>query len=836
MRRNPRPIPVYLPSRGRQSSARRPTRPVATVVLNPTTGYFEFSSISAFPPGSGFTTSSPARRSRSASQESPLGASGSRRRVPSDTATSRAKPPSSKPSLPAVAYRPTAPNGETLVASSAAPRRLAKPVNSVRQGSQEYPVSSACALFTCCSLAVVTALGVGLYLFSQSREGQQAVTRAMRILSIGGKTTRPPTTDTTGRVDVRLKVDVLTQVADRAPTVTTKTTTRPTMKTLPPCKRLLCPYQTSRWALNSAAHPCDDFYSFVCGNWSQTGSNDTLYFATDQHKETEALLHTLLEQRRAADDVAASLYDTCNEHVSYADSKLFSSSLLLRLGLSKWPYRDNVMSKNEMWNIHSRIFRTLGISPLVSIGYGPDLRNISRPVVKLGIPPLYASDARLPSWYLPALYRATSMFDSDLYEDVSQRVLQFVARLAQLRARHGESLRWTAVGSEPFYGALIKHSFEGLLAVASDTSLELYNQAFFKALKSLISQTKSSSVYNYLGFCVLVHISPLLSDEFESMGRAQMAWMTQRWQPSWPLWQRCLWFIDDMDPMLLTGVFAKYARPHMRLVDVVSVTNNFHRVLRVRMSDLEWCGRGREKSCLAFINSTSIRVVDLTTTPLMPTFSNLTTGFFLEEYIRFKRHLVQASLVDTQSGWKSVLSMFSSSSGFDTKTKTLYLPTVSFFDLFHDADHDLLIRYPSLAHGIYKTLLEQLRRYLVTIDAAQTPRCSRLADAASGYGSVEDLALDSTAWELSFRHFSRNRWEGYVFPGNHSTERSFFILAAMGKCRSVAHSVQTAVRSEKQGMHLTNEAFANTRVFGNLWSCNNHTVMNPANRCNLWKS
>ncbi|KAH6928372.1 hypothetical protein HPB50_014962 [Hyalomma asiaticum] len=695
---------------------------------------------------------------------------------------------------------------------------LAKPVNTIRQGSQEYPVSAACALFTCCSLAVVGALMLGLYLFSQSKDGQVMATKVMRFLRIVAKNTKASSTVTAASVGVRVKVDVLSHVTDRSSVDIKTTSAHPTVKTVPPCRRLLCAYQTSRWIFSSTEHPCDDFYSFVCGNWSQAGQNDTSSFGTDQHKETEVLLHTLLEERRAAvpkDDPVVSLYDTCLERTSYADSKLFVSSLLQRLGLSKWPYKDNVMSKNEMWNIHARIFRTLGISPLVTVSHVPDPRNVSRTVISLEIPPLYAKtdgDVRLPTWYLPSLYRATSMFDSDFYEDVSQRVLQFVGKLAQLRAKFKERPRFTTLSSEPFYSVLVRYTMEGLVAVKSDAQLQLYNRAFFKALKSLISRTKSSSVYNYLGFCVLVHVSPLLSNEFETMSQAQMAWMSQRWQSSWTLWQRCLWFIDDMDPTLLLSVFSKYAKTHMRLVNVSSVTQRLRRVFRARTPGLQWCAGERAKSCLSFIDGMSIKVVDFNATrTTLPKAGNMTTGFFLEEYVAFKRRKVETSLAQPTAGWRSVFSLFTTTPDFDAKTRTLYLPLVPFFDLFHNTDLDLLVKAAIATSSLNRT----------------------------AFVSVEELVHDVTAWELAFRHFSGIKWDGYVFPGNHSTEKSFFIFAVMGKCHNaipVAPSAQLALRSVNEEMQAINEAFANTRVFGNLWGCNNHTIMNPEAKCNLWKS
>ncbi|KAH8020506.1 hypothetical protein HPB51_002455 [Rhipicephalus microplus] len=492
MRRNPRPIPVYLPTRGRQNSARPPARPVATVVLNPSTGRFEFNSISAFPPGAALSTaplsrrspsptpsrasSSPAHRTTAAAgprkavstsvskrhaASSPLSGVGASRgaqqtaektsRRPSSP-VSRPVVPTSRPSAVKVAYRlkpkvPAAPvenmdgpftaeasihDFGAIAPSTSVSRReiLAKPVNTIRQGSQEYPVSAACALFACCSLAVVSALVLGLYLFSQSRDGQVMLTKALRFLSFVTKSTRAPSTATTGSAGVRVKVDIISHITDK-PSVDISTSAHSTVKTVPPCRRILCAYQTSRWVLSSDEHPCDDFYSFVCGNWSQAGQNETSSFGTDQHKETEVLLHTLLEERRAEvpkDDEVVALYDTCLEPTSYADSKLFVSSLLQRLGLGKWPYKDNVLSQNEMWSIHARIFRALGISPLVTVSHVPDPKNDSESAIRLDIPPLYAKtdgDVRLPTWYLPSLYRATSMFDSDFYEDVSQRVLQF---------------------------------------------------------------------------------------------------------------------------------------------------------------------------------------------------------------------------------------------------------------------------------------------------------------------------------------------------------------------------------------------------------------------------
>ncbi|KAH9381648.1 hypothetical protein HPB48_017053 [Haemaphysalis longicornis] len=910
MKRSTRPIPVYLPTPGRRSPRKPTIPPVATVVLNPTTGCFELGSLSPFPPGTNFSptpvvartsrATTPPKASRIATaggkattaqsaKPKPCSVPSQRATAPGNESTNRAQTESGvkphslaptesnlvtpKPSELRVTYRPVPKDGPPSICSRASsvtpqvslPRDVESSITSTtpsrrqmlvnpgstaaRHGNQNYPMSSACAFFTCCSLVIVVALAVSLYMFAQSKEGHELVTKAVRLFQVRETTTKSrPTESLSTEAGVRVKVEVLTRVANAVVTEVPVETAPVALSTALPCKRILCAYQTSRWALNQAVRPCDDFYAFVCGNWSQARTNDTSSFGADQHKETEVLLHTLLEGQRASHPIqglAASLYDTCQEPVSFADSKLFAGSLLQRVGLNKWPYKDNVMSKNEMWSIHSRIFRTLGVSPLVTVARVRDPRNYSRSAISLGIPPLYAktaSDVRLPPWYLPALYRATSMFDPDFYEDVSLRVLEFVGNLAQLHVQFTERSRSSMVRSEPFYTPLVKYTFERLMAVNLDTTLLLSNPAFFKALKSLISRTKSSTVYNYLGFCVLVHVSPLLSDEFTTMARAQMAWMSERWETSWALWQRCLWFMDDMDPTLLSGVFAKYARSHMTLVNVSLVTEEMRSVFRSRLSDLQWCADDREARCLDFINSTSIKIAQLTSMQFAPSLVNLTAGFFLEEYVHFKRRQVETSLAQTPEDWKTVVSTFSSAPGFDSKNNTLYVPFVPFFDLFHNKDPDLLIKHPYLVHRVYKALLEQLRRRLfvpVAPPPSLPPHCGNHGRVKTySERSIEEVALDATAWQLASDHFASSRWKGFALPGNQSRERSFFIFAAMGRCHNeapTASSAQFVGPIGNENRYAVNEAFSNTKIFGGLWSCSNNTVMNPSTRCNFLK-
>lgn len=714
------------------------------------------------------------------------------------------------------------------------------------QRGPRYPSGcSACLVGGCCIFLVIFTIGGCWYIFETTHEGKQILEKARKIVRMA----KWPLEAVTNRGALRVGVEFLTHATDgalphhHAASIIQSSTRR----SISSCKRVLCEYQSSRWSVNTAVHPCDDFYSYVCSNWSKLKSSESAAFETDQTKEVEITLQTLLRngtRSGARNSIVHSLYDSCLEKVSFADSKLFVGSLHQRVKLWRWPYKEKVLSESQMWEIHARIFRMLGVSSLVSVSVERDPMNSSRSIISLGPPPLFirsTNDTGLPTWFLPSVYRATSIFDPDFYEDVSQRVLQFIVKLQGLYEHHKERPRVTTLNGHTFYTTLLRYSFDGIVQVHPDLPILVKNQFYLKALKSLISSTKSSSIYNYLGFRVLAHMSPLLSDEFSTMGRARMAWLTGRWQLLWPLWQRCLWFIDDMNPELLQSVYSDYAWHHLSPINAASLVQKLKHLFEKNFHRLEWCeGSGRAR-CVDFMNRIAIDVTNYTAMRPKLLLANITSGYFLEEYIVFKRQNVEYYLNYSEHSTRSVLSVFSRSPSFGEESNTLHLPLASFFEVFHNVDYDLLLRGAHLIHQVYSMLLEKLRLFL--FPPAQKgfglrPKCKAYRPTGrKTEHTLQQLLQDVTAWELTTAYFTESNWNKYIQVDHVSRDMNIFVLAAMGKCtNSVSESLSTYISlSSAPSSVAINELLSNSKTFSDVWACSKGAIMNPLGKCTLWK-
>ncbi|XP_064483426.1 neprilysin-21-like [Ornithodoros turicata] len=782
------------------------------------------------------------------------------RNTESSTQTRNAVVKTPNPISPLAYFRPPANANATSrttepdspKAESTAPRDTDQsPVNVVRRDPMNHLWNATCFSYGCCIASVICMVLLCFCALAVTSSGESLIKAAGLYMGRASTTPLP-----LREAHVPLIVEVMPNATE--PTIHSVAVEDPAMVTreiqttsegdvAPWCTGALCEYDVLNFK-GSSFNPCENFHKFACYRWSSDSSNQSRSFDTDQNQETENILQTLLTGNKSGTLVGA-VYDLCKDEISLADSKVYLASLLQRTGLAKWPHKHTVLSKTELWRIHARIFRLLGISLLVSISIVPDLANISRFLISLDAPEsLLHASVRLPGWYLSALYRATSYFEPNFFEDISQRVLKFVSKLAQLRTRYKERPQVTTLDNLPSYVHLIKYTVGDLHKLTPSSRVVLQCQAYFKALEGLATHTKSADIYNFFGFRVVLHMSPVLSNEFEAMSVAQMARMTGRWQTMWPRWQRCLWYVDDMDPALLLNSFGNYVQ-HQPL-DVSSKIHEISTTLFSYVGDLEWCLQEKGRECLRFLNSTNIKVINTTDMDIPPVFTNITAGYFVEDYLLFKQKSIQLRLASTKQlrcRLAATLSVFSRNPSYDPYSQSLYLPTASTYATFHE--RGLHLRYPYMLHKVFTALLRNLRLHVLQGYVAQSrnvigsTKCVRYQKRSlglDGQWSLKRLKIDTTSWDLTFRHCFRDTSskDNTLITGM-SAERAFFILAAIGRCRNNASETvrsQMASRSYVAGEDYVNEPFLNLRCFGRVWSCPDNSSMNPVKKCSLSRS
>lgn len=499
--------------------------------------------------------------------------------------------------------------------SESTTRRATDPssLNVTRRNPMNHLWNATCFTYGCCIATAICVVMLSFYALTVARSGESLMKAARHYIGWA-----PATRRSLRRPHGPLVVEVIpnaTEPATHSVTVTDTATLTGEPESVPEaelpswCSGTLCEYNASNFQ-GSSVNPCDNFYKFACSRWISDFSNRSRSFDTDQNKETENILQALLTRNNSA-TLGAAVYELCKNEVSLADSKAYITSLLRNAGFIKWPNMHIVLSKADLWRIHARIFRLLGMSLFVSVSVASDPESLllidpykSKLLINLDVSPsLLHASTRLPNWYLSALYTATSYFDSNYYEGISQRVLKFVSKLAQLKTRCKERAQVITLDDLRAYVPLIKYTVGDLHELTLTTPVAVKCPAYFSALEDLVTHAKSADVYNFFGFRVVLHLSPVLSKEFDSMGAAEMARITGRWQTIWPRWQRCLWFVDDMDPVLLLNSFTN-AQQYSVFLKIREVTKTFTSYVK----DLEWCAKERSPVCLNFIHSTDIQV------------------------------------------------------------------------------------------------------------------------------------------------------------------------------------------------------------------------------------
>ncbi|KAH9370885.1 hypothetical protein HPB48_020710 [Haemaphysalis longicornis] len=286
--------------------------------------------------------------------------------------------------------------------------------------------------------------------------------------------------------------------------------------------------------LNHQIPPCHDFYSHVCSDaWFKDSKN--LNSQPFSYRASSAVIEALWKalQRQAINEStfvshAALILRHCipgRSQNAASDSWSAMHRILEDLGLKEWPYGDTLPS-TDIHDIAKVADKMLGLSSIVSMSVRerPADRKI---LLHLNSPPilLRRHEDIFPgeqlNTYETFVARVLTLLKAGSWYTKNQalEIVRFEERLSDAAADSARSVPMLHVvrplGQVKSYShwnwnEYFLHFLTGSDGQHSFSELVLLDELYFKRLSSILSQVSSRTLANYIGYKLLVHLSPLL--------------------------------------------------------------------------------------------------------------------------------------------------------------------------------------------------------------------------------------------------------------------------------------------------------------------------------------
>ncbi|XP_075534894.1 neprilysin-2-like [Dermacentor variabilis] len=311
---------------------------------------------------------------------------------------------------------------------------------------------------------------------------------------------------------------------------------RPSTTPRSECTSESCQWQ-SRYLhdkLNYSVSPCKDFYSHVCSNaWFRNADVSLQPYAYAASTSTMLGLWDMLKNHpvdsgktRTSFVSEASLFMQRCEPGSKKDTdwKVFRR-ILADMGMDEWPHGDSV-SDSEAHKVAAKAEKMLGFSTLVSVSLRerPTTHEI---MLHVNSPPILLrlyKDA-FPGKDIKAY--GEFMFEVlSLWNPTGHDILPSVLAIMDLEERMSIAASHSArsvpvlhvtlpvakIRSYPHWNwqSYFQHFLDGNLGHHSKGKIALLDPVYFNHLTSLLSHVTARTVLNYVGYKLVVFLSPLL--------------------------------------------------------------------------------------------------------------------------------------------------------------------------------------------------------------------------------------------------------------------------------------------------------------------------------------
>lgn len=409
--------------------------------------------------------------------------------------------------------------------------------------------------------------------------------------------------------------------------------------------------------LNWNVNPCESMYEFVCSNSPPKPADELLLSDLEL-----SLLRQLRGPPATGSPAARVMQDLWKECLDQETRNRLGWGPLKHMfkatSLSDWPYLQfTTQGERAVWQAAARALRYFGLATLVSLEPSEHPLLGRSPLLALDKPVLLLRPSNDSSWYYEAVSLALSavahkgIAKHSLALDVTNfaRQLASVVRSPGASGDLGRDAKLERLRSVPRYRPLLAAFLQNDSLVGDDTELLLKAPEYAIRLGYLLDDTAPHAVLNYIGFRLLVHVSPFLPESVRKLvplrarqlglgdhGRGQLV---------------CLRAVEHALPTLFYRTAYETHRPLLDALLAADLGSTLKQALASRLALLHWLDGDTRDRALQRLHQIEPRLLfppwvtdgakaeqDVRQAP------HVIAGEGLRSYARITKHLMQRRL------------------------------------------------------------------------------------------------------------------------------------------------------------------------------------------------
>ncbi|CAN7990321.1 unnamed protein product [Ixodes hexagonus] len=524
--------------------------------------------------------------------------------------------------------------------------------------------------------------------------------------------------------------------------------------------------------------------------------------------------------------------------------------MLKAAALGDWPYLQySTLGEPAIWETAALLLRYFGLATLVQLE--PSGASV------IGRSPLLALDKPTPllkpnndsTWYYDAASLAASAAarKNVVLHSVALEITNFARQLAGVvrspsaAGNIDTDYRVKKLRSIPRYRALLVAFLQNESRVSDDTEVLLRAPEYVIRLGYLLDDSPPHTVLNYMGFRMLVHVSPFLPEALNKLTfmRARQLGLGPRATTQ----VVCLRVVAQALPTLFYRVTYE---AHRELLDAVLATDmgsTLKQAFASRLGLLHWLDGDTRERALQRLHQLQLQLLfpswltdSIKAAQDANQLPDIIPGEGLRSYARITKQLMQRRLRGAEP-WLSV-SPTEQRCWLDPSRHMLYVPLTALNTSTPAEEPFLLLQLARLGERASRCLVQfMLEGGGQSVDV---PRSWWTTDARHGFGAVQkcyQLQNDAKLPEVQIAESSASlvvahtafearmpaidfRLENAV---SMSLDQLFFIHYVLGQCSS-----------DPQTPHRVNLALLNFGGFQRAFTCDPGTPMNPRKSCDFW--
>ncbi|CRK89031.1 CLUMA_CG002556, isoform A [Clunio marinus] len=410
--------------------------------------------------------------------------------------------------------------------------------------------------------------------------------------------------------------------------------------------------------MNTSVDPCEDFYSYACGNWAKYNEIPKDKVATDtfeilRESLDEALKNLLLDdvkevkshrknnrkanrqhqrreahrqRRRNAENKAKNLYSSCMNY-EVIEKRGIEPLLDLLEKFGGWPLLDDSWDEKSFdWLELTATLRQYNNDILIVEWVGADIQNSNHNIIQfdqttLGLPTreyfLKEVNRKYLDSYRNFMIKVITLVGGEDAEDRADEIIEFETNLAKITSAQEDRTNISILYQKTTLNDL-QEEISGVdwirylsivqeRIVIPEEKVIMFAKTYMQNLVKLIDETEPSTVANYLLWRFVRHRINNLDNRFlEAKQTFYLECFGREKSP--PRWKTCVNQVNSNMGMATGSLFVRKYFDENSKFDTIEMVHELQQSFREILSETDWIDESTKRLAEKKVNAMSLKI------------------------------------------------------------------------------------------------------------------------------------------------------------------------------------------------------------------------------------